>query len=209
MVSLVEKYIQIQEGINPPDRWMTKFNRYLLINPLTKSIQSPYIYYRDLKNKIIHGLDAPIWGEKIWVNPSDIDMALPYLCQMRYSGRVINTWPPNNLQPVSIMDFEKIRACVDHFVNGIAWENTGAYEHMATWIARCGMMDGCVNQDDVIDRYKRIDALFDQIKMERKIRTRKDINPRNFRERDGIYVHVGPGGKLFVTGQVSATLPMA
>jgi hypothetical protein len=193
---IAKRSIQIlkEEGIESFIRRSTKFAHYLSI----KGIRVPYFYYQDLRNKIIYGVDAPIRAERIWINPADIDMALIGLYSWVYSGRVVNTWPPNNIQPIPIMNLEKLRCCVDHFTNGVAWEDTGIYEHMTRkMIEWGGSYDGCTNQEDVISRYERMDALFDQIKRERRIRTRKEINPRNFRESGGIYVHIGPSGKLF------------
>ena len=86
-------------------------------------------------------------------------------------------------------------------MNGVTWEDTGIYEHMAALIAERGReVDGCINRDDIIDRYNRLDSIFDQIKMERRLRTRQELDPRNFREVGGIYVHIGPAGELYFGG---------
>lgn len=158
-----------------------------------------HIYYQDLKNKVKYGVDAPIYGERIWINPLNVDMALLGL-DRSCSGQVVDTWPPNYLQPIPVMSLEKIRCCIDHYVNGVAWEDTGIYGYMEILIAERGRVDGCSGRTDVIDRYKQIDAMFNQIKVERKLRKRKEINPKNFRETGGIYIHVGPSGELFFGG---------
>ncbi len=157
------------------------------------------IGYQDLKNRIKYGPDAPIYGERIWINPSDVNNRLRLSPNKFLSGQVVDTWPPNGEQPKFIADNERFRCCVSHFVNGIAWEDTGIYEHVMIEIAGTGgrMVDGCINRDDIIERYRRLDIIFGQIKRERKIRTRKEINPLNFRECGGIYVHIGPRGELF------------
>lgn len=51
--------------------------------------------------------------------------------------------------------------------------------------------------DDIIARYQRVDTLFQQVKEERVLRSRKEVKKNAFREQGGIIIHIGPGGKLF------------
>ncbi|MFA7689807.1 MAG: hypothetical protein WCY18_01775 [Methanofastidiosum sp.] len=102
-------------------------------------------YLNDIKNKIIYGTSGPLYAERIWIDPSCCKKAI--LLDISISGRVIEgNWPPNskiNVTPVE--DLIKIKACIDHWVNGIPWENTGIYEHMEDLIKSYGEYDGCKN----------------------------------------------------------------
>ncbi len=196
MASIISKSIRIlkAEGLKIFLKRCAGFGKWLFKRSYT------YIFFLDFKNKIKYGTDAPLYAERIWINPSEIDIALVDLDGKYSSGQVVNVWPPNGLKQIPITSIKKIKYCIDHFVNGMAWENTGIYEHMMTLIAEREIVDDCMNRNDVVNRYNQIDAMFNQIKMEGKIRPRKEINPKNFREDGGVYIHLGPNGELFFGG---------
>jgi hypothetical protein len=164
-----------------------------------------FIYSRDIKNKIIYGKEAPVFAERIWINPLDCCGALAgkYILngvhQRKGSGLVVEyPWPQAKV--ISVIEVDKIRFSVDHWVNGIPWEDTGIYELMQKIISTRGKADGCRSIDDLVRRYNDLDLIFNQIKREGRLKTRKEINPGNFREKGGILIHIGPKGGLFFGG---------
>lgn len=92
----------------------------------------------------------------------------------------------------------KHAACVAHFRDGIDWEDTGIFEFSAKVIDRDGQLDGCKTPDDVRRRYDGLDQLFEQVRSEGRLRTANELDPESTpgEERDGIFLHVGPGGTL-------------
>ena len=58
-------------------------------------------------------------------------------------------------------------------------------------IAERGELDGCRSLDDVIARYERLDVMFERVTREKRLRTMSEVRPDNFRERGGVYIHIG------------------
>ena len=159
-------------------------------------------YGKDVQNTIKYGRNAPVYAERIWIRPADcteaieseaITQAFHNLGPRSASGRVIDfLWPFE--RKLHIMKIKKIKCCVEHWVNGVAWENTGIYEYMKTRILKEGSVDGCSNMKDIIERYNKLDAIYEEVKKEGRLKTRKEINPNAFREKGGILIHIGPNG---------------
>jgi len=53
-----------------------------------------------------------------------------------------------------------------------------------------GRFDGCETLEDVVRRYERLDEVFDQVRREGRLRTAAELGG-SFRERGGVYVHIG------------------
>ena len=95
----------------------------------------------------------------------------------------------------------KIAACLDHWVHHIPWHETGVYDRMMELIRQHGAVDQCRTLGDVIARYERLDQIYRVVKAEGRLRSRSELDPKNFREGGGIYIHVGRSGEpLFGLG---------
>ncbi|MEN6384142.1 MAG: hypothetical protein ABFD79_02980 [Phycisphaerales bacterium] len=153
---------------------------------------------RDIVNKIRYGSAAPKYAERIIVYPKVCEHCIDGISTRTpgrsASGVVIDTdWPYSS---VSIREVPKFKFCIAHWVNGIPWEQTGAYEFMENLIAKSQRaVDHCKNRNDIIARYKKLDEMFETIKKEGKLRKRSEIKSNNFREEGGILIHLGPNGK--------------
>ncbi len=161
-------------------------------------------YQRDLYNITKYGWAAPRFAERIWVNPCNCNMFIPgdiirEACGMHAraaSGMVLSSsWPFE--QAIQITDNPKIKYSIDHWVNSLPWEKTGVYEYMEKLIERKKRPDGCENIDDIVNRYRELDLVFEQIKKDGRIKTRDEIVKHNFREKGGVYIHIGIDGKPF------------
>lgn len=156
----------------------------------------------DISNFWRYGSIAPLYAERIWVNAQDCEKAIhsKYLTgsELRAdTGKVLHyDFPEKDI--VKVEELDKVRYCIEHWVNGIPWEDTGAYEYTMQKIqSKGGKFDGCLTIDDVVNRFSSIDKMFDTVRKEGRLRSRKELNPCNFREMNGVYVHIGPDGKLF------------
>jgi hypothetical protein len=96
-----------------------------------------------------------------------------------------------NVSPLG--DHPKIKACREHWVNGIAWEQTGIIDYVMGEVHRLGSFDGCVTLEDVTTRYSQLDLIFEQTKKEGRFRTRQEIDKSSYREKSGVLVHIGRG----------------
>ena len=66
-----------------------------------------------------------------------------------------------------------------------------------TGVQTCALPICCKNIVDIKNRYKKLDNIFNQIKLEGRLKTMKEMNPKNYREFGGPVIHIGPGGELF------------
>ncbi len=143
--------------------------------------------WRDTRNLIRHGTAAPRWGESIRVDPEEVTSFVSSH-NRSYTGQVISgDWDLAN-QPLS--EHEKFLACQRHWVEGISWDETGIIDLIVEEIERYGSKDGCTTREEVVERYRQLDDIFDQVKSERRLRARREVDPRAFREVGGIYIHI-------------------
>ena len=86
---------------------------------------------------------------------------------------------------------------------GASWEETEAYDQMLRLITQTGKsVDGCRSLDEVVRRYERLDAVFEQVREDRRLRSRSELPlpDRGFREVGGVYVHLGRSGQPIFGG---------
>lgn len=166
----------------------------------------------DLKNKFLYGINAPVYGERIWINPNELKLifkpreSFDYLKKFKdeddISGMVIKDDFPeieNNNSYMSIFEHINIKETLDHFIKGLSWEETGAYERVLKRIEENnGCADGCRNFDDVIKRYKNIDNIFAAVKENKKLFTRFELDSNNFREQETFTIHINQNKQLFL-----------
>jgi len=143
---------------------------------------------RDLPNLIRHGRNAPLWVQRIWVDPRNLQRVV-YGWRDKHSALVIGgDWP---YEPEVVTALPKVAAAMAHWQDGVPWEDTGVYGHVMGLIEERGAYDGCSKLDDVVGRYRRIDTMFDQMRADGRLRTRRELSSRAFRERGGVPVHIG------------------
>jgi hypothetical protein len=170
----------------------------------------PHIILLNIKNRIKYGPSAPKFAETIWVNPQDCSKYLALatfrklfgFSRQEAKGRVIDTaWPIEHSRPIA--EILLIRFCFDHWVKGIPWEETGAYERMEKLIKESdvGRSHGCTNRDDIVKRYENLDLIYEQAKREGRLRTNEEISPDYDWTAREMLIHIGPDGELFKGGE--------
>jgi hypothetical protein len=148
--------------------------------------------FTDIWNRMRFGLDAPLFAERIYIDPRHCEAITPAKKKKlgwdrRLSGRIIRNWPIKKEEIVAVTQLKKIKYCIEHWVNGVAWENTGAYE----FYQRQGFALG-----QIMKRYEKLDKIFEEVRLNGRFRAKQEINPNNFREMDGIRINIGPSGQL-------------
>ena len=153
---------------------------------------------RDSLNVLRYGQEAPRWNELIWVDPRSC-LGNPFPKQKGYlksdSARVINTWPKTEPGPPT--QDERIKACLDHWVDGLSWEETGRIDEWHALIHAGDSAYGCRTRQDIIDRCAAWDRLFERVKSEGRLRSQQELRGPKHRELGGIGVHVGPDGRIY------------
>lgn len=136
------------------------------------------------------------------------------------SGRVVDVaWPSEHVvclddamdtrfsKPLRLSDLNveggdmalaKYRACHEHWVNGKSWSETGIIDLLLDVIARDGRVDGaCRNEADLLQRYGKLDAIFENVRRMGRLATRRDLNPKLKRDKGLLGFHIGPDGKTY------------
>lgn len=152
---------------------------------------------RDVRGLVEHGLGAPRYAERIWFDPSACAFATLQFAR-RHSGETrAGDWD-TEIEPVD--NLAKIEFCRLHWEDGVPWEETGAFDHWAALSADGRVVDNCSSLDDLAERYRRLDRMFEQLRTDRRLRTRRELPGRSFRELGGIYIHVDRSGKPLFGG---------
>lgn len=148
----------------------------------------------DDKNRKRFGEDAPRFAELLWIPTADLKDSLK-LGSSKDSARVIKDWPHHSAVPVR--ELPSIRACLEHWQYGLSWESTGIIQQMLDKIDSVGKVDRLKSRNDVEERYRSIDELYESVSSKGQLKSRSELIPGNFREEGGILVHIGPGGVPF------------
>lgn len=163
-------------------------------------------YRRDRFNKAWLGTDAPRYAELIWVPLDELKLAVK-AGNSKASAKVVTNWP--DAPPQNIEDLKSIRACLQHWRDGLSWEETGIFDVMMAAIREHGSMDRLRTLDDVQRRYRQLDTLYQRIYVEGGLSPRKALIPGNYREEGGILIHIGPDGTPFFGKKGHHRLAMA
>jgi len=93
-----------------------------------------------------------------------------------------------------VTDMKKYNAVEQHFYNGISWEDTGIIDYLYNRIAEQEReLDGCRTRDDVVERYKHIDNVYEDIR-------KNGYNETKHSSHNYVAVHIGRDGELIFAG---------
>ncbi|SHH84536.1 hypothetical protein [Marivita hallyeonensis] len=170
------------------------------MNKIRKTISAgvPLKALRDVTNRLRFGPDAPQSDELIWIRPRDVENwykpdpknGAPRF-RRRHSGMVApGNWDRSTSPFGSHLKLNSIR---QHFENGVPWEETKLFGWMLQQIEEKGRIDGCRNREELLDRYRRLDRIYDETKRTGRLRPHGSVNETR-REHGGILVHINRNG---------------
>lgn len=159
------------------------------------------IYKRDLRNKLKYGWPAPLFNERIWVDPRKIDLVIDReevkrvsgLHRSKASGVIVDWSEVENI--TSLFNEYRIQYCYKHWKEGKSWEELGVIDYM-TKTKKYGSWP----RKKIEARFEMLDQAFEETKKEGRLKTREEMDPSNFRESDGILVHIGTNGEVIFGG---------
>jgi len=180
------------------------------------NIYSKY-WKRDLINVLRYGFGAPLSAQRIYVNPQHIDRVYyPSLWREEIPKTVINNRIENlsldrkytgsvigggwDKQTIALQGCPKYRYCVERYCKGKSWKDTGAYDLMKKIIERKPGRDGCYSYSDIVKRYRRLDNIYNNVKRKRRLKSRKELSQYSFREKGGVYCHIGRNSTVIFAG---------
>ena len=159
------------------------------------------IYKKDLVNKLKFGWSAPLYNERIWVDPRKIEFMIDRkevkritgLHRNKASGVIVNWSEVNDINPIT--DDFRIRYCYEHWKENKSWKELGVIEYMSNTSKY-----GSWPRKKIAGRFEMLDQAFQETKNEGRLKTREELDPCNFRESEGVLVHIGTDGELFFGG---------
>ncbi len=211
---VIKLYQKISKEISKASKLLKK--NYL------KIIRKLNIQYTNLKNIILHGKSAPRVGEIIWVDPRKVKKGVPkeYLINVmgkqlsHLSGLVIKShWPGKEVFQINEVHEDdrfshdgigiKLKICIEHWVNGYSWEETGILEFMAEKNKNGRInIHRSIDSDAIQQRYHNLDKIFLQVRKEGRLRLNSEVNKKYFYSWGPAeaMIHIGPNGELFWGG---------
>lgn len=139
---------------------------------------------RDLINTIKYGRKAPKYCERVFVHPKNVNYYLPSgvikkelnlenTRSLSLSGLVVNN---SDIFKYSedIQSLEKIKFCYMRWNEGKTWEETGVYDFYNLHIKNGKYIDGLKTKDQVKNRYKKLDDIFDEVRQKKSLRHKKN-----------------------------------
>lgn len=172
-----------------------------LKKPFRKLKDNYQVFKIDAINKIKYGKNAPKYYERLWINPLDIEYIIDREEVKRVTGikrekasAVVIDWNKiENYTP--LMDEFRMQYCYKHWVEGISWEDLGIYEFMSNTKEYGGWP-----LQKIKNRFQQLDEVFRETKLSDRLKTREELDPSNFREKDGILIHIGRNGAPYFGG---------
>lgn len=160
----------------------------------------------DVSRIVRWGLRAPRYAQLTYVDPAECDR-LYEGWHRRHSALVADgNW---DLEATLFENDPKMVACRQHFEMGKPWEETGIYEYILGQIEkRGGRYDGCSTIDDVVNRYRRLDVIYDQIRKDGRLRSSGEFGWR-FRETGGVVIHFDRNARPIASGRGAHRLAIA
>jgi hypothetical protein len=103
-----------------------------------------------------------------------------------------------------ITEMPKYRAVKKHFRDGLSWKETGIFDYLLKRIrdSENDSVDNCTNRAELVDRYERIDELYENIR-------REGYREDRHSSTDYIAAHIARDGKFLFAGSGCHRLAIA
>jgi hypothetical protein len=183
----------------------------VLVSRLTRSdrLVSGYAAAHDATQRLRYGAQAPRVAELLWVRSTEVTHRLDESVDFAFSrsGRTVQSWPEDMVRPV--FGDTRSSAMMRRFSERLSWDDSGYIDVVLGRIA-AGIYDqGDRTLDDIRARCARLDALFERIGIEGRLRTQSELRSGAFRELGGVQISISPEGKPTKTGGGNHRLAIA
>jgi hypothetical protein len=160
------------------------------------------------KNIRRYGPNAPIPCERIWIDPMICDRTLNVRMGCKFTSQVMGgDW---DLDTCHVEDHEMVKFCIQHWQDGIPWEDTGVYERMLCHIREIGATSHGSSLEDMKRRYEKLDKIFAQVREVRQLLCRAELLGDNCtHEQGGVYVHIDRAARPIFGGSGCHRIAMA
>ena len=116
----------------------------------------------------------------------------------RHSGHVLaGDW---DLSRKDLSDNTKLKSCRMHWIDGADWEETPIFQRMLAQIKQGLAPDECRSEEDVQNRYKRLDKIYEQTRQRGRLLRMSELPEYYRREHGAPLVHVARDGTCLRSG---------
>jgi len=168
---------------------------------------------RDWVNRWRYGSGAPRCAERVWIDPREV------VERVRLRDRKGRKLPTGSVVSLDRFDgamkrspvrsSRKVRACIEHWRDGVPWEETGVLDTMRRRMDRPRGWKRSAREHGVEELYRSLDRIFETVRDEGRLRTRVEIDPDSFREEGGIAISIDGAGRLLHSGNGHHRLAIA
>lgn len=155
--------------------------------------------FRDGYNIIKYGLGAPKYAETIWIIPSEVKGIVSF--GKKHSGKVVNfdEFIDKN-KVINLLDDNRIKSCIDHWTNRVPWEKTTDFKDKLSRInsGELAWDSDCKTREDLFKKYRKLDDIFNEVKANKSMKTRKEINKCDFRELNTFGISIDKFGQIWL-----------
>ncbi|RQD56886.1 MAG: hypothetical protein D5R98_09695 [Desulfonatronovibrio sp. MSAO_Bac4] len=174
-----------------------------------------YVVIRNLRNKLVYGMNAPRHSQRIYAKVSEQTPFLPPKAQPypvrphRLSGLIVGGDWGN--KTTSIYTCPKVKFSLMHWQQGIPWADTGCFEYLLEIIRQRGRVDGLRNLSEIRARYDKLDEIFEQVKQDGRLRNAQELGKARGKhlENSGVLIHLNSQGEPVFGGSGCHRIAMA
>ena len=99
-----------------------------------------------------------------------------------------------------VVESSNVNRLISHWAGGVPWEELGNYKYVMREVEKRPGIEGCFSRGDVVERYRRLDDMFEEARRTGRLKTREEVDPSAFRQEGGVLMHFGPGGEPIFGG---------
>lgn len=143
-------------------------------------------------NRTLFGPDAPVADQTIHVDPAAVTQAWLGPGYLHLSGRI--GWGNWDRRVTPFASLGVVSNCAARLA-GQSWEEIGAYDALMERVQKQGKADGCRTYEDVVERFRRLDRLIDDMRATRRLKPPREIYGPEDRWESGIVIHIARDGE--------------
>lgn len=160
------------------------------------------VLFFDLKAVALYGLSAPKKFQLLYVDPNQVvsRCVTPFRDEIGVTPGELNKcvvggeWDQPEALPLADRNWYKL---VGNIIDrDIDWESGGEMDRIRKLVRDKGVFDGCKNERDIVQRFQTLDEIVAFAKKNKKIKSKREVSPLNYRERGGVSVVVSRNGSL-------------
>lgn len=146
---------------------------------------------RDVKNLTIYGLNGPRALELLYVDPAIItSIQNERFYKTKDAGKVIKgDW---GVRKSLLKNIKKYQIIYNKVILNATWEGSGIFKFYE------GIPSYTLEEN--ILRHEGLSEFIEHLRLGGRFQTRREINPKNFREDGGVIVHLDQDGDLIFSG---------